>query len=214
MQMQKNGRFWNPPEISPFASDYSDQTGWFSPDGKRFYFGSVRPVEPDGEPEPDLRMWIVENTERGWSARARVQSFSQLIINHGPMYIPDAREQGYGGSDIYRIQFENGSYSDAVNLGRPVNSEAHDYPVPVGPKESYLVIYRTDRRDRAITGLYISFRKNNSWTEPVRMADNIGTGFDASLSPDGSALLFLKRNDGIFWVDARIIENMRAEGSR
>ncbi len=46
------------------------------------------------------------------------------------------------------------------------------------------------------------------------MDDIMGSGFDASLSPDGSTLFFLRRNDGVYWVDAGVIEDMRPESRR
>ena len=206
LQMTRTKSGWTAPVAAPFASDYSDQTGWFSPGGKRFYFGSVRPVKPDAGPVDYLRMWITDKTDEGWSPPRYVPEFHELTVDHGPLYIPIAGPGGIGQQDVYRLSFHAGFYGDPVNVGKPVNSAAEDYPVLTGPDERYLIIYRTDRFDRGISGLYLTFRTENGWTDPQRIPGLMGNGFDASLSPDGSALFFLIRNDGIYWVDSKIIE--------
>lgn len=209
MVVRRIEAFWTEPVEAPFASDFSDQTGWFSPDGTRFYFGSVRPPAGGRVPEPKLLMWYTDREETGWSIPKHVLSYAELTADHGPMYVFDDAAGGYGKNDVCRLTYENGGYSGIKNVGPPVNTPAQEYPVLVGPGEDYLVIYRTDRRNREITGLYVTFKTAGGWTEPQKMGDEVGAGFDASLSPDGKTLFFLKRRDGMYRVDAGIIGYLR-----
>lgn len=209
MQMTRLAGGWSLPEPVPFGSEYSELTGWFSPDGGRFYFGSVRPLPGNSEPEPDLRLWITDWTMHGWTDPINISSFSQLTIDHGPLYIFGDWAGGHGSTDIYRLDFENGCYASPKNMGPPVNSCHEDYPALASPDGGYLIIYRTDAANREITGLYISFRTDDGWTHPSKLPYELGESFDASLSPDGSVLFFLLRGKGVYWVDSGIIDDLR-----
>ena len=55
---------WTKPEIMPFCGKYSDVEAMFSPDGKRLYFASNRPLK-EGDKPKDFDIWYVERTENG-----------------------------------------------------------------------------------------------------------------------------------------------------
>ena len=58
-----NGR-WSTPEIAPFSGQYADADPFITPDGSHLYFISNRPVT--GKTTPDLDIWMVEKTAKGW----------------------------------------------------------------------------------------------------------------------------------------------------
>ena len=60
-----NGREWSTPDTATFSGKYSDMDPAFSPDGRRLYFSSIRPV--NGVVRGDLDIWMVEQSVRGWS---------------------------------------------------------------------------------------------------------------------------------------------------
>ena len=60
-----NGKEWSAPDTAAFSGKYSDMDPALSPDGRRLYFSSIRPV--GGQTRGDLDIWMVEQTGRGWS---------------------------------------------------------------------------------------------------------------------------------------------------
>jgi hypothetical protein len=209
LYMSLNNGIWTQPAPAPFSSEYSDQTGWFSPDGHRFYFGSIRPMHEDSAISSNLRWWVVEKEPEQWSQPRYILSPMDITWDDGPFYIflPDADTSN--SIDIFRTDYATNHYTTPQNIGHPPNSKYEDYPVLVGPDETYLIIYRSDPFDRNSSGLFISYNENSTWTEPKRMGDEIGSGFDASLSPDGKYLFYLTRKDGVYWVSSQIIDYLR-----
>ena len=72
--------------------------------------------------------------------------------------------------------------------------------------------------------IYISFRgQDGSWGEAINLGDKINTGgWDAaaSVTPDGKYILFHRdvdpegeKNVDIYWVDAKIIEDLRPKNN-
>lgn len=66
--------------------------------------------------------------------------------------------------------------------------------------------------------LYISFQEEKgSWTEPINMGKPINSNkleFCPMISPDGKYLFFSSRrrgNEDIYWVDAKVIENLKPQ---
>ena len=53
-------------------------------------------------------------------------------------------------------------------------------------------------------------KKDGSWGVAIKFSDNVNTGHNicASISPDGK-YLFYNANKDIYWVDARIIEELK-----
>ncbi len=209
LYMSLNNGIWTQPFPSPFSSEYSDQTGWFSPDGQRFYFGSIRPVHKDSAMSSNLQWWMVEKQSDSWSQPRHIASPLDITWDDGPFYIFLPSNDTSNTIDIFRTYYYENHYSIPENIGSPPNSQYEDYPVLVGLNESYLIIYRSDPADRYSSGLFISYNENSTWTEPKRMGDEIGSGFDASLSPDGKYLFYLIRKDGIYWVSSQIIDYLK-----
>jgi len=58
---------WTTPEVAPFSGQYEDGEPCISPDGKRLFFKSHRPVT-GGTPRQDADIWFVEKTSSGWGA--------------------------------------------------------------------------------------------------------------------------------------------------
>ena len=64
---------WGHPEIASFSGMYLDGSPYFSPDGRRLYFGSKRPTQsnPGGR---DWNIWFVDRTDTGWSEPKEIGS--------------------------------------------------------------------------------------------------------------------------------------------
>ena len=98
-------------------------------------------------------------------------------------------ENGYGGADIF-ISFrkENGSWTKAKNMGDKINSPAHEYCPTISPDGKYFFFSsnRTIHKNYSETPL--------TYEEKIRILNSPGNG-----------------NGDIYWVDAKIIDEMKPE---
>jgi Tol biopolymer transport system component len=63
---------WSAPAIAPFAGNYSDLEPAFSPDGKKLFFASNRPVS--GTKMKDFDIWVVEKKNGRWGVPQNIGS--------------------------------------------------------------------------------------------------------------------------------------------
>ncbi len=145
---------WGEPEVASFSGRYSDYEPSMSPDGKRIYFVSNRPLEQTGEPKRDTDIWYVERTESGWSGAHHTGSninsdeseYYPSVASDGTLYFTaqlDGDSIGYG---IYSAEPDHDGYDAPVRLNDSVNAEVitgHSY---IAPDESYIV-YSSNGRD-------------------------------------------------------------------
>src|SRR5690242_8030043 len=103
---------WSAPEVAPFSGQYSDFDPFVSPDGKRLYFSSNRPVEGTGRPKNDFDIWFVEQTPSGWGPPIHLdaplntpaQEFYPSVTKDGTLYFSSTRTGGAGGADTTRAR--------------------------------------------------------------------------------------------------------------
>ena len=102
-------------------------------------------------------------------------------------------------------------------MSHGINDGAASWCPWVAPDESYL-IYSSHREGEFGRGdLYINFKdEDGNWTEPVNMGERVNSQMQErfpSVSPDGKFLFFARNMpetfSDIFWVDAKIIEELR-----
>lgn len=75
----------------------------------------------------------------------------------------------------------------------------------IAPDESYMIFEATI--DSQIGNLFVSFKgKNDLWSERIKLS--LGDARFPGVSPDGKYLFFMTHK-GIYWVSARISEELR-----
>jgi len=216
---------WSEPETASFSKEYSNVDLALSLDGKRVYFGSNRPRSGGETPEEGFGLWMAKRKGADWSEPVDLgdainsgeHQIYPSVTRDGTIYFQARREGGFGGSDIYRSRLVGGVYGTPENLGPAVNTEANEGDVFIAPDESYLVVSTYGRDDSLGRGdLYVSFRNDDgSWTPVKNMGKPINSeaiDFCPMLSPDGKYLFFSSARAGtsdIYWVDSRVIEQMR-----
>jgi Tol biopolymer transport system component len=195
---------WGTPEVAPFSGQYSDADPFITPDGLFFYFISNRPVA--GKPKPDLDIWVMDKTATGWSEPKNVgppinssgSEWYPTVARNGTIYFGSDREGGKGRTDIYRSRHVNGKYTEAENLGDPINTQFNEFEPFIAPDESYLFLMAGGRADgRGGFDLYISYNRDGAWTKPVNLGDKInssGNEYSPAISPDGKYF---------FWTSTR-----------
>lgn len=218
---------WTMPRMAPFSGEHADFYPFFSPEGKKLFYTSYRPLE-EGKKNPGygITIWFVEREGEGWLPPKPVgppintgYEFGFSLAKNGTLYFT----RGGGGSfDIYRSEIVNGRYIEPKKLPKPVNSGYDEDRPFIAPDETYL-IFESERPAKSGTGggLFVCFRKpDGSWTEPVNMDEKIDSVSRSSfpyVSPDGKFFFFGSKKNGnndIYWVDAKFIEELRPKDKK
>ncbi len=113
----------------------------------------------------------------------------------------------------------NGKYEEPKTLGPQFGVGRYNAHPHIAPDESYIVFDSVRDAGHGSSDLYISFRKaDGSWGPAMNLGDKINTKFsekNPSVSPDGKFIFFdrrtKRRNEDvtIYWVDAKIIDELR-----
>jgi len=212
---------WHPPKIAPFSEEFKNQNPFLSFDGKRLFFKSFRPI--DADVYRNGAFWFCERTTEGWSfpkplgAYVNSGSMGQQITEakNRNLYYASDRPTGKGHWDIYRVQYKNGYYDEPESLGDAINTKFYDGTPYIAPDESYLIFHSLSRPDGyGGSDLYVSFRTaDDTWINAKNMGGVINTKeheLFPIVTPDGRYLFFV-RNGDIYWVDAKIIEELKPE---
>jgi hypothetical protein len=189
----ENGR-WTEPKEFTFNPERQEIYPFFSPDGKRLYFGSRR--------SGTFRTMYVEKSNGEWCNPKEIGvQFSSLIsvASNGNTYFiaEDPEIEGPYNYFMYKSRYINGKYLSPERLSDAINDEGCFRPY-IAPDESYILFDR-DNSDNNIGSereedLYISFRdKNGEWTKAKNMGPGINTKYRdkrAFVSFDGKYLFF------------------------
>ncbi len=218
----ENG-FWTSQKKLFQGDTFSYNDPMFSPDDKRLYFISNRPLEPPGA-EKDVDIWFIERDEGAWSSPMNLGPVINSYLNEyfvsfaddGTLYFAskdkaeDAPRYAY---DIYRAELTKDRYGLPQKLPEAINTNRYEADVCVAPDESYLIFCSIRRDGYGMGDLYISFRNSEgSWTSAVNMGYPINTDqheLCPFLSRDGKYLFYTSSQD-IYWVNSGIIEQFRA----
>ena len=220
------GGEWTRPTFASFSPDWhwGDDVPFFSPDGERLFFASMRPLLEGGERQGE-RIWVVERSADGWTSPQVIQDGPNTMGMHwqfsvaanGDIYFGSGDPGGEGRGDIYRSRLIDGAYQRPENLGPGINTEADELSPFIAPDQSYLLFTAMGRQD-GLGGLdlYISFRDpDGGWTEPMNLGSSVnGPGNDLCphVSPDGVFLFWNSQRTGNsdnYWTEAGIIEELR-----
>lgn len=198
----ENGR-WTRPEVAPFSGHYSDLEPFYSPDGKRIFYSSNRPLSGKGEPRPDFDILYVEKTDKGWSDPINVGSpvntdgneFFPSVSSDGTLYLTASYDNSLGMEDIFKAEPIEGGFAEPEDLGPAINSESYEYNAFIAPDESYLIYSAHARKDGFGSGdLYISFRnEDGTWSKAKNMGETFNTAtldFCPSVTPDKKYMFF------------------------
>lgn len=188
-----------------------------------------RPViSPDGS-TMHLGDGYLKKTNVGWS---EIQKKEFPIVSNDSMYIMRLSESANGtyyfdtykkGDLTYPIRYSrliNGKHEEPKALPKTINTGTFLSHPFIAPDESYLLWDAKKENGYGDSDIYISFKqKEGTWGNGINLGDKINTdAWEASpsITPDGK-YLFFSRNVGsekyenvdIFWVDAKIIKNLK-----
>ncbi|MEJ1236869.1 hypothetical protein WBG78_02000 [Chryseolinea sp. T2] len=181
VRRKKLANGWSDPEVAPFSGLFNDLEPAFSPDGKKLFFCSNRPLS--GNKTKDYDIWVTERTTSGWSEPMNIgpsinttaNEFYPSVALNGNLYFTAEREGAIGNEDIFISTFANGKYNTPHPLDTAVNSKLWEFNAFVAPDESYIIFTSYGRNDDAGGGdLYISVRQNKKWL-PARNLKSVNS---------------------------------------
>jgi hypothetical protein len=207
---------WTKPEVVPFVEGGMSFEPMVTPDGRRLYFMSGKPVP--GQAGPPMNIFYVDREGDGWSpakdAGAPFNPAKAMYISStldGTIYTTDI-SGGPGSERIAVARKIDGAYRSLEKVGPPVNGDSQtSYPF-IAPDGSYLVFNSRRAGEKIVSVLLVSFRASDGgWSDPrlIDLGVAAGTPF---VSRDGKFLLFTSGERGksdIYWVSAEVIEALR-----
>jgi len=222
--MNQNNGVWSAPESLPLLDKYQAGDFTIAPDGKTMVFASNIFIDEIGSESEGANIWVVKKTDTGWTEPKHIgleintkyhESYPCLAANNN-LYFFSRRPGGYGDSDLYMSQYIKGEYQAPVNLGLKLNTRYHEWDTYIAPDESYMIYCSTMPGGLGEDDLYVTFKTaDGSWSEPVHMGTEINSDKSENrpyVSPDGRYLFYSSTKRGnrdIYWVDAKIIEELK-----
>jgi hypothetical protein len=196
------------------------------PDDETIYFTTLKsPDKTTSMLMEEANIWAVKLLMNGWAEPVmfgRSLNTEQYYENYpavtrdGTVYYMSRREEGVGGTDVWKSRNIDGRYAEAENLGPPANTAGGDADPFVAPDESYLILCQEKEGGLGAYDLYIYFKQQDgSWTEGINMGENVNSSeyeFRPYVTPDGSYLFFTSNRSeqgNIWWVDAGVIDDLK-----
>ncbi len=196
---------WKEPEIAGFSGKYADGSPALSPDGKKLFFSSRRPVGSSGEVNSSNDIWYVEQVDNNWSTpvwlpaeiNTGFNEFSPSVDLEGNLYFCSNRPGGFGDMDVYYAEFSNGQFQASVLLDSLINSKYHEGNVGVSPDGKMLfVMVQHKPGDLGYDDIHFALRTDQNWSPLKNIGSIVNTysfDFSPKVSPDGKTLFFASR---------------------
>ena len=218
-QMKMLDGQWTKPEKTSFASQFSDDVPFCSPDGEKMYILTDRPINEGAETTKE-NIWMMERQGDVWGnakpigipVNAMDLHWQFSVTSDDTIYFASSDGTGMGLNDIFVSRLVDEEYQKPENLGGSINSQFPDFAPYIFPDETCLIFTSMNRPEGS--GLYISYKNDEgSWSKARHMGETFGSGILlTSMSPDEKHLFFTGRlagKKGVFWTDAKIIEELR-----
>jgi hypothetical protein len=195
---------WTAPEQLAFTAGYVAGEPHVTLDNTRLYFMWKCPA-PEGKLDWPA-YWVVHRTANGWSEPQYAGQGMFLSSSlDGQIYTTDMSSSRTNRKTyLAKVATVDGVFSDYERLAIPNLSGSYAHPC-IAPDGSYLLF------DVDGSHLFVSFGKaGETWGEAIDLTQH---GFDpmaggACVSPDGKYLFFALEDD-IWWVDSRVIEELK-----
>lgn len=202
---KENGK-WSDPQMAQFSGNvnHKDLEPFVSPDGKKLYFASKRPLPGEDIKQGDANIWVVDKVNGKWgkpypigdSVNTDAPEFFPAVTKEGTLYFTKDDLKN-NTSFIYRSKLVNGKYSKPEKLPKSVNTTNYQYNSYISPDESFMILPIYGREDSyGATDYYILFRnEKDQWSDPFNLGDKInsesGLEYSPYISPDSKYFFFM-----------------------
>lgn len=206
---------WSTPTVVSFSGVHSDIDPALSPDGRRLYFSSIRPV--DGVARGDIDIWYVERVAGGWGEPVHLgpevndpatdelypsaSADGTLYFASGPFFPQPGQH-----FDIYAAERRGTGFAPRVALPGAVNTQpgpqdpslqaAWDFNPEISVDGHTLVFTSLRPGGYGLGDLYVSHRRGDAWTPARNLGPAVNTAADEyhpTLTRDRRTLYFVRR---------------------
>ncbi len=206
MHVTFDGKNWSEAKSLPFSTgQYRDVDPFLTPDGKRLYFSSTRPVN-DNEKGGVYNTWFVEKVDDTWSNPINpgkplnsdsTDIFITLSEKHNAYFLSE-RE---GKRDVMVSKYSSAGY----DLPKKIELKLHGKPIYAGnpciaSDESFLIVAARDPKGNGAPDLFISWNVKGEWTALKNLGETINSkyaDFAPALSKNNETLFFTSERPGI-----------------
>lgn len=155
----RKGSEWSKPKKlnSEICSPYHEPSAWYSPDMRKLYFVSDRPLSGKGAPkDKDIYVASWDAKKEIWTNIERLPETVNTPYDEDGIFMhPDGKtlyfsSKGHstiGGYDIfYSVRQDDNTWSTPVNIGYPINTPDDDvfFVVAANGKDAYMTSFRED----------------------------------------------------------------------
>lgn len=205
----ENGIWTEPKPVSlSRGTKHEEMEAFFSWDGRYIFFAPY-------DEGLDVRIWKVDILEDGWQNPQPLKgqisdesAFFPTSSKKGALYYSNITQR-----KIFRALIKNGVVEESGDAG--LEFGGHGF---IAPDESFILIDSIQEDGHGKQDIYVAFqREAGGWSKPLNLGDEINTEYNETcptLSSDGKYLFFSRYNEtgeisNIYWIDAKIIEDLR-----
>jgi hypothetical protein len=199
LHVKKINGHWEKPDTAWFSGKFNDMEPAFSPDGKRLFFVSNRPVNKTADVK-DYDIWYLQKNGANWEGpfnpgsplNSEKDEFYPSITKKGTIFF--TRNNGNAGDDLFFSEFSDGTYQTPKPLPETVNSSGDDFNAFIDPDEKYIIFSSYKRKDDLGRGdLYYALCRNGIWNAAVHFDNFINSpalDYSPYVSPDRRYFFF------------------------
>ncbi len=152
----RSGDKWSKPKIfnKEVSGPYHEPSAWYSYDGKQLYFVSNRPESGKEPADKDIFVATWDEKKEKWLNVQRLPNNVNSTYDEDGIFLhPDGRtlyfsskgHNSMGGYDVFKtVKQDDGTWSDPVNIGYPVNTPDDDvfFVVAANGRHAYMTSIR------------------------------------------------------------------------
>jgi Tol biopolymer transport system component len=202
---------WTKPKMAAFSGRWKDMDPFISPDGKRLFFSSYRPLdgEPQNKPQTSAHIWYVDHLLGDkWSTPHHLEApvnlegidnYAPSVSSSGTLYFFSPRRDINHKGKSYYAKRTGDHYDEPKVLSLNGANGVRD-PF-ISPDERYLIFVSGN-------DLYISYHNGDEWSAGQKLAPQVNNGDGNSspyVSPDGKILYYSQNHaPGILMIPVNI----------
>lgn len=155
------------------------------------------------------------------------QNVNSHYVDKSPCISPDGKtlyfvredaQGAFGGQDIYFSEcMDNGTWSKAENIGRPLNNQANNFVNAVMPDNNTLMAINSYERSSMDEVLAFTYRTQNGWSTPrtksIQKLQNVGRWVSFDLAADGKTIVFSMWRPDSYGGRDLYVSFMQADGN-
>jgi outer membrane protein OmpA-like peptidoglycan-associated protein len=170
---------WSEPKVIPIAHDYNVGTAGISPDGQKMLIFMGGSTDPGG-------LYQITKSGENWgkpglltpniNTPKYLESTASITPDGKTIYFASDRLGGLGGLDIYKTTMQaNGTWSNPVNLGAPVNTKANEDAPFIHPDQKTLFFTSDGHNSMGGRDIFVSKLIDKTWSNPENMGYPVNT---------------------------------------